>query len=228
MSKFITSSIGRKYVMAVTGIFLFGFVVAHMLGNLQIYLGQDALNSYAEHLEEMPWLLWPARVFLLLTLLTHIFVSMSLAIENRAARPVRYAHQNTIQASYASRTMVMSGIIIFLFIVYHLLHFTFGKIQPQFFEHMDVKGREDVYGMVVHGFQNIYVSASYIAAMAVLCLHLSHGLQSLFQSLGIRTQKTGPWIKKMALSLSLFIFIGNASIPISILLGLIKLPGGGV
>ena len=228
MFKFLTSSIGRKYVMAVTGIFLFGFVVVHMLGNLQIYLGQDALNSYAEHLEEMPLLLWPARTFLLVTLLTHIVVAISLANENRAARPVRYAYRDTIQASYAFRTMVMSGIIIFLFIVYHLLHFTFGKIQPQFFEHTDPKGREDVYGMVVHGFQNVYVSAAYVAAMGVLCLHLSHGLQSLFQSLGVRTEKIGPWIKKIAIGLSLFIFIGNSSIPISVLLGLIKLPGGGV
>ena len=226
MLKLLKSSVGRKYVMAVTGIFLFGFVVVHMLGNLQIYLGQDALNDYAKHLEEMPFLLWPARVFLLATLLIHICVSMSLAFENRAARPVPYACNDTVVASYASRTMVMSGIIIFLFIVYHLMHFTFGKVQPQFFEQVDAKGREDVYGMVVHGFQNIYVAASYIAAMAVLCFHLSHGLQSLFQSLGIRSERNGPFFKKFAVVMSLFIFIGNSSIPISVLLGYLKLPGG--
>ena len=214
--------------MAVTGIFLFGFVVVHLLGNLQIYLGQDALNDYAKHLEELPMLLWPARIFLLTALLIHIFVACSLAIENRRARPVRYVYKDTIQASYASRTMVMSGVIILLFIVYHLLHFTFGKVQPQFFEQTDLRGREDVYGMVVHGFGNVYVAASYIAAMAVLCLHLSHGLQSLFQSLGIRSEKTGPLLKKFAIGVSLLIFIGNSSIPVSILLGLVKMPGGGV
>ena len=214
--------------MALTGIFLFGFVVIHMLGNLQIYRGQDALNDYARHLEEMPLLLWPARAFLLASLLIHILVAFSLAIENRRARPVRYHYRDTIQASYASRTMVMSGVIIFLFIVYHLLHFTFGKVQPQFFEQLDSKGREDVYGMVVHGFQDIRVALSYIAAMAVLCFHLSHGLESLFQSLGIRSEKTGSLIKKFAIGMSLLIFIGNCSIPVSILLGLVGMPAGGV
>ncbi len=208
--------------MAVTGLLLLGFVIVHMLGNLQIFLGPDALNDYSKHLKEMPLLLWPARIFLLITLVTHILVSMSLAIENRNARPVRYAAQDTIQASYASRTMVMSGIIIFLFIIYHLLHFTFGKIQPQFFEHLDPKGRQDVYGMVVYGFQNIYVSASYIFAMAVLCFHLSHGIMSLFQSLGLSSEATAPLFKKTAIGLSLLIFIGNCSIPASVLLGFVR------
>ena len=227
MNSFLTSSVGRKYVMAVTGIFLFGFVVVHMLGNLQIYLGQDALNDYAKHLEELPYLLWPARIFLLITLVIHIFVAFSLAIENRAARPVRYAKQGTVQASYASRTMVMSGVIIFLFIVYHLLHFTWGKIQPQFFEQLDAKGREDLYGMVVHGFGNVYISAFYIFAMGVLCFHLSHGLESLFQSLGLRSKSMEPLLRKIAITLALFVFIGNCSIPVSVLLGFIKMPGGG-
>ena len=226
MFNYLKSSIGRKQIMAVTGLLLFGFVVAHMLGNLQIYLGQDALNDYAKHLEELPLLLWPARVILLTTLIVHIFVSMSLAAENRAARPVRYQVYGTVHASYASRTMVVSGILIFIFIGYHLLHFTFGQVQPQFFEHLDAKGREDVYGMVVHGFQNIYVSASYVFAMAVLCLHLSHGLQSLFQSLGLRSRAAAPFLSTMSAAVSLLIFIGNSSIPVSVLLGLVKMPGG--
>jgi len=223
----LKSSIGRKQVMAVTGLILFGFVVVHMLGNLQIFLGQDALNDYAKHLEELPFLLWPARGILLVTLITHMFVSISLARENRAARPVRYDRYNTIQASYASRTMVISGILIFLFIVYHLLHFTFGRIQPQFFEQLDAKGREDTYAMVVHGFQNIYVSGSYILAMSVLCFHLSHGLQSLFQSLGLRSESAGPLLRKAAVAVSLLIFIGNSSIPVCVLLGFLQMPGGG-
>ncbi len=218
---------GRKSVMAVTGLLLFGFVIIHMIGNLQLFLGQDALNDYAKHLVEMPLLLWPARVVLLAILVTHIFVSMSLAKENRVARPVRYTQGATIQASYASRTMVMSGIIIFLFIVYHLLHFTFGKIQPQFYDQLDAEGRKDVYGMIVYGFQNIYVSGAYVTAMAVLCFHLSHGLQSLFQSLGLRSNALAPLLKKMAVGLSLFIFIGNTSIPLSILLGFVRMPGVG-
>ena len=212
--------------MAVTGILLFGFVVVHMLGNLQIFLGADALNDYAKHLAELPWLLWPARTVLLTALVTHIAVAASLGNENRKARPVGYVKDATIRASYASRTMMMSGVIIFLFIVYHLAHFTFGKVQPQFFEHLDSKGREDVYSMVVLGYRNAFVSVSYVAAMAVLCLHLSHGLQSLFQSLGLRDEKCGPWLKKFALAASLLILLGNCSIPAAAYFGLLKIPGG--
>ncbi len=211
--------------MAVTGAFLFGFVLAHLLGNLQIFLGQNALNDYAKHLMEIPLLLWPARIFLLTTLIVHVAVAISLTRENRAARPVGYLKQETIQASYASRTMVMSGLIVFLFIVYHLLHFTWGKVQPQFFDQLDAQGRRDVYGMVVHGFQNPMVCASYILAMAVLCLHLSHGLQSLFQSLGLRCAKSEALIRKAVVGLSLFIFLGNCSIPLAAYFGFLS-PGG--
>ncbi len=214
--------------MAGTGFLLFGFVVVHMLGNLQIFLGPDAFNDYAKHLQGLPMLLWPARAILLALLLIHVAVAVNLARENRAARPIRYARSETIQATYASRTMVASGIIVFLFIVYHLLHFTLGKIQPQYFHQLDPKGRHDVFAMVVYGFQNVYVSASYIAAMAVLCLHLRHGLESLFQSVGLRNEKNAPCFKGFAVSVSLLIFLGNTSIPLAILSGLLKIPSGGV
>lgn len=226
MCDFLKSSIGRKYVMAVTGFLLFGFVVVHMLGNLQIFLGPDALNDYAKHLADLPMLLWPARIFLLIVLVLHIATAVSLGSGNRAARPVGYVKDATIRATYASRTMMMSGVIIFLFIVYHLLHFTFGKVQPQFFEHLDAKGREDVYAMVVLGFRNLYVSASYIIAMAALCLHLSHGLQSLFQSLGLREESCGRNLRNFSRATALLIFAGNSSIPAAAFLGLLKLPGG--
>ncbi len=227
MRNFLSSSVGRKYVMAVTGILLFGFVVIHLLGNLQIFLGQDALNDYAKHLRGLPLLLWPARFFLLGILFIHIGVAVSLGLENRQARPVGYIHETTIQASYASRTMLMSGLVVFLFIVYHLLHFTFGTIQPQFYEQLDAKGRLDVYSMVIHGFKNLYVSAFYMAAIGSLCFHLSHGIQSLFQSLGLRRQDQEVGLKIFSAGISLLIFIGNISIPVSILLGFVKLPSGG-
>lgn len=213
--------------MAVTGLLLFGFVFVHMLGNLQIFLGQDALNDYAKHLADLPALLWPARVVLLSLLLLHIGTAISLSFENRRARPVRYVRETTIQASYASRTMMMSGVIVFLFIVYHILHFTLGRVQPQFYGHLDAHGHKDVYSMVVLGFQNVFVSASYIVAMAALCLHLSHGFQSLFQSLGLRDEKSGPCLTKLSRALALLIFIGNSSIPVAILLGLVHMPKGG-
>ncbi len=212
--------------MAATGLLLFGFVVVHMLGNLQIFLGQDVFNDYAKHLQELPLLLWPARIILLALLLVHVAVAMNLAAENRAARPVRYAHYGTIQASYASRTMVFSGIIVFLFIVYHLLHFTFGKVQPEFYHQLDAKGRNDIYAMVVFGFQSVYVSASYIAAMAVLCWHLYHGLQSMFQSVGLRSERSAACLEHFSVATSLVIFAGNCSIPAAVLMGLLKMPRG--
>lgn len=225
---FLKSSIGKKAVMAVTGFFLFGFVLVHMLGNLQIFLGPEALNSYAEHLEDLPFLLWPARLFLLTTLIVHMTVGIQLAIENKNARGlVPYAVKNTVQASVASRTMVMSGLIIFAFIVYHLLHFTWGVTNPEFFHLTDTKGREDVYSMVVLSFRNVYISAAYIFAMAVLCLHLSHGIPSFFQSLGFNDEKWMPKLKCFGIAAAVIIFIGNSSIPAAALLHFLK-PAAGV
>lgn len=218
----LKSSIGRKFVMALTGIFLLGFVIAHMIGNLQIFLGAEAINSYAEHLEEMPYLLWPARIFLLVTLSLHVVSAISLAIQNKNARPIAYSHQSTIQASYASRTMVMSGVIILAFIIFHLAHFTFGRIHPEFAELADIEGRHDVYSMVILGFQDKTVSAIYIFAMTLLCLHLSHGISSFFQSIGLSNQKSQEKFKKLAKLIALAIFVGNTSIPIASMLGILQ------
>ncbi len=223
----LKSSVGKKAVMAVTGVFLFGFVIAHMLGNLQIFLGQDALNEYAEHLEELPFLLWPARVFLLTTLIIHMATGIVLAIENKKARPIPYIQKATVQASAASRTMVMSGLIIFAFIVYHLLHFTWGVTNPEFFHLVDSKGREDVYSMVILSFQNISISAAYLFAMAVLCFHLGHGLPALFQSLGFNNEKWMPKFELSGKAAALLIFIGNSSVPLAALLHFLK-PVAGV
>ncbi len=214
--------------MAVTGLFLFGFVVMHMLGNLQIFLGQEALNRYAEALEDLPELLWPARVFLLASLMLHVWSASLLAIENRRARPTTYVTKSYVRASYASRTMMMSGLIVFFFIIYHLLHFTFGVIEPQYAHLVDSKGRDDVFSMVVLGFRHRSVSLTYITAMAVLGLHLSHGVSSLFQSLGLSDERRQPFFDGLARAAAFLIFIGNSSIPVSILTGLIHLPGKGV
>ncbi|MGH7198212.1 MAG: succinate dehydrogenase cytochrome b subunit [Candidatus Omnitrophota bacterium] len=223
---FLKSSIGKKAVMAVTGLLFAGFVVAHMLGNLQIFLGQEPLNAYAKKLQGMPLLLWPARVSLLLIFVVHMWVSIKLAIENKKARPVAYASQNTVQASLASRTMMLSGMVIFAFVAYHLLHFTFGATNPEFFHLVDAKGRHDVYSMSVLSFRHVGISASYIFAMFVLCLHLSHGLASFPQSLGLNNEKCLPALKVFANTVALLIFIGNSSIPLAVIFNVIKLPGG--
>jgi succinate dehydrogenase / fumarate reductase cytochrome b subunit len=221
------TSIGKKAIMALTGLALFGFVMMHMIGNLQIFLGQDALNGYAEFLEDTGELLWVARAVLLSCLVLHVTTAVMLSRENRAARPVRYTHEGTVQASYASRTMLMSGLIVFAFIIYHLLHFTLGKVHPQYaalHEILDSKGREDVYSMVVASFHNVWISAAYVGAMIPLCMHLSHGFQSLFQSLGLNHSKYTPLIRKASLVFSLLIFAGNTSIPLACLFDLVKIP----
>ncbi len=216
------SSIGRKMIVAVTGFILLGFVIAHLLGNLQIFLGAEWLNDYAQHLADLPLLLWPARIFLLLTLIVHIVTSLTLAIENKKARPTPYVFKATVQASVASRTMVISGLLIFLFIAYHLLHFTFGITNPEFFHLLDSKGRHDVYSMVILSYQNYWISIVYILAMIVLYLHLSHGAPNFLQSLGLTNEKTLGRIGVIGNAVAWFLLIGNCSIPIAIMAGLIQ------
>ena len=182
---YINTSVGKKVIMAFTGLALYGFVIMHMLGNLQIFAGPEKLNAYGQFLQSLGGLLWAARFGLLAAAGAHIFVAVRITLENRAARPIAYHRQHTNVASYASRTMKYSGLIVFAFIVYHLLHFTFGVTDPSAHTLKDNMGRHDIYGMVIAGFSNPIVSASYIFAMGLLCMHLSHGFFSLFQSLGI-------------------------------------------
>jgi succinate dehydrogenase / fumarate reductase cytochrome b subunit len=215
------SSLGKKYIMAITGLLLFLFVIVHMLGNLQVYIGRDAMNAYAALLKSKPALLWTARAGLFIIAVLHIFSALQLAAENRAARPQPYATGKPI-ATYASRTILVSGLIILAFIVYHLMHFTFGVTNPEFMEMHDPLARHDVYGMVISAFRNPWVSVFYIVSMGLLCLHLSHGVSSIFQSLGIRRRKTLAAFNRFAQVSAIVIFVGNCSIPISILAGVVK------
>ena len=221
LSRAYRSSLGKKYVMAITGLLLFLFVIVHMAGNLQVYLGREPMNAYAELLKSKPGLLWTARLGLFIIAVLHIISALQLAAENRAARPQPYAEGKPI-ASLASRTILLSGLIIFAFIVYHLMHFTVGVTNPDFMDLHDPLGRHDVYQMVVEAFRNPYVSAFYIISMALLCLHLSHGVSSLFQSLGIRRKATVAAFNSFAQIAAIVVFIGNCSIPISILAGVVK------
>ena len=215
------SSLGKKYIMAITGFLLFLFVIVHMLGNLQVYLGPEPMNAYAALLKSKPALLWTARVGLLVLAILHITSAVQLAAENRAARPERYAEGKPI-ASFASRTILVSGLIIFAFVIYHLMHFTFGVTNPEFMRLEDLNAQHDVYRMVVLGFSNPWVTAFYLISMGLLCLHLSHGLSSMFQSLGIRSKANLRLVTGFARAAALVVFIGNCSIPISILAGVVK------
>jgi succinate dehydrogenase cytochrome b subunit len=178
------------------------------------------MNAYADLLKSKPTLLWTARIVLFVIAVIHIVSALQLAAENRAARPQPYTEGKPI-ATLASRTILLSGLIIFAFVVYHLMHFTFGVTDPSFLELHDPLGRHDVYTMVVEGFRNPFVSAFYIVSMGLLCLHLSHGVSSLFQSLGIRRKSTVGALNRFARIAAVIIFIGNCSIPIAILTGLV-------
>jgi succinate dehydrogenase / fumarate reductase cytochrome b subunit len=216
------SSLSKKYVMALTGLVLFGFVVAHLLGNLTIFLGADWLNAYAEHLEELPIVLWPARAILLSALIAHMVIAIRLTIENKKARPIGYTKDATVQASLASRTMLLSGFAIFFFIIFHLLHFTFNKIHPEFSRFLTTEGHEDVYSMVILSFRDKWISLSYIAALSFLALHLSHGLSSFPQSLGLLSEKNLPCARKFAKAAALLIFLAYVSIPVCAWVGWLK------
>jgi succinate dehydrogenase / fumarate reductase cytochrome b subunit len=224
--KFFQSSLGKKYLMAGTGLILFGFVLMHMLGNLQIFLGPDALNRYAHFLQSTPELLWVARLGLLAMAGVHIWSAIQLSAENRAARPTGYLGRPTpVAASYASRTMLMSGLIIAIFIIYHLLHFTVQvpavNLTGQDFRTLlePRTKHHDVFRMMVIGYSNAWVSGFYVLGMALLCLHLSHGVSAMFQSLGLKTKRFGKLIDRFALVSAVVIFAGNCSIPVAILLG---------
>ncbi len=218
------SSVGKKFIMAASGLLLFGFVLAHLIGNLQVFLGPEAINRYGHFLQSNMEIIWPARIGLLVLVLLHIWSAVKLSAENKAARPQPYAKHEIVAASYASRTMLMSGLIILAFIIYHLLHFTvqtkvINLTGTDFTTLMDAEGRHDVFGMMVRGFSNPLVSIFYIIGMFLLFLHLSHGLGAMFQSLGWKSHAYAALIARFAQVVSWLIFLGYISIPIAILCG---------
>jgi succinate dehydrogenase / fumarate reductase cytochrome b subunit len=215
------SSLGSKFLMALTGLGLTGFVIAHMIGNLQVFSGRDALNSYAAALKHLGGLLWAFRIGLLLIFVLHIIYGLRLWFANRAARPVLYHFKKYRQASLASRTMLWTGCVILAFVLFHLAHFTFLWVNPSYAELHDDQGRHDVYAMTILGFRNPMISLLYIIAIALLAIHLSHGIQSLFQSLGLSHPHWTPMIKMIGGALAVIIFVGNTSMPLAVLFRII-------
>jgi len=223
---FIRSSIGSKMLMAVTGIALVLFVIIHMVANLQIFMGPVAINSYGHHLRQLPPLLWGARGGLLLVVVLHIGSAIRLTLQNRAARPRAYAYTDYRAAGYASRTMALSGLILFAFIAFHLAHYTLLWVDTSFQGFTDQMGRHDIYHMVIVGFSNYWVSALYIIAVWLLCSHLSHCIPSYFQTLGLRHPKYTPGIEKSGPVIAGLIFLGFISVPIAVMAKWITLAGG--
>ena len=221
--EFYRSYVGKKVVMAVTGIIVFGFVLVHMMGNLKLYQGPETFNAYAQWLREMgkPFLgrsyaLWIFRVGLIAAFGLHILSAYQVTVHNWRARPVKYSRKDRIQMGYAERTMRWGGVILGLFILYHLAHLTWGFkwVHPTF-------AADNVYQNVIAGFKIWWVSGIYIAAQVFLGLHMYHGLWSMFQSLGWSGESGGrDWRRLFSASFATVVAVGNISFPVSVQLGL--------
>lgn len=219
---FYRSAIGKKAVMAVTGLILFGFVLGHMAGNLKAFLGAGAFNHYAEWLRSVGepavphgGLLWVARAVLLVAVVLHIHAATTLTLAARRARPVSYARREAVQVDYAARTMRWGGVILLLYVIYHLLHFTFGSAHPDF-----VPG--DPYHNLVTAFRVPWVVAVYVAANLVLGFHLYHGLWSLFQSLGWNHPRYNRWRRGFAVLFAIVVTAGFVAVPLAVAAGVVR------
>ncbi len=212
------SSIGKKLVVALTGLVLVLFLAGHLSGNLLMYVGRDAFNEYAHFLHTMLHGagVWIARVVLLVMLVLHVVATISLTRQNRAARQA-YEYKATIQASKSSRIMIISGLTILAFVIFHILHYTV-RVNAELAQ----IGEEDPFGMVVLGFKNLWVVIFYIISITLLCSHLSHGVASIFQTLGVRSKKASSAIRGLSNLYTLVIWAGFISIPISVLVGIIQ------
>lgn len=211
------TTVGKKAALAVSGLVLFGYVIAHMVGNLQVFLGPEVLNSYAQMLHSSVALLWGARLVLLVAVVVHIWMMIELYERSYAARPMRYKRVETRYVSYASAAMKFTGPALLLFIAFHIMHFTTPGLALGDYQHDPV----DVYSNVVQAFQIPWVAATYILANLFLGMHLFHGAWSLLQSLGLNHPRYNRPRKRIAQSLALFVTVGNISMPLAIVTGMI-------
>ena len=215
MFGFYHSTIGKKIIVALTGIILVGFVMGHLLGNLQVFVDAQQFNDYAAYLKKTKPLLWGTRLVLLISVFFHILCTVQLTRQNRQSRPEKYSEKKNLISSLASRTMIFGGLFLVIYIVYHLLHFTVGSAHPEF-------SHTDIYRNVVIGFSHIGVSLFYILGMVALGFHLYHGVWSLFQTLGLNHPKYNIWRRVLATTVSLVIAGGYISIPLGVLMGVVR------
>lgn len=228
LKPYFAGTVGQKMVVAVTGILLVGFVIAHMLGNLQIFGGPDMINGYARKLKDLGPLLWTMRIGLLVVFVVHILVSLSLKKRSLDARPIGYQHPAIIQATFGSLTMPQTGLLILAFTVYHIAHFTLGLTQTAngtnflALETATDPKLHDVYRMMIVGFTNPFVSITYLAAQIVLFIHVRHGVGSVFQTLGLNTPRTSKAVRWLALAVAGLVFLGNVAIVAAVWGGLVR------
>lgn len=212
----LKSSVGKKIVMAATGVILILFITGHVLGNMTLYAGPNGINSYAEHLHSLGPLLWVIRLVMLAIFVTHIWIGIALTLENKAARPVNYNQKENLRTGFAAQTMWISGILLLIFVCYHIAQFTLHKVGvPADAIMYDATGRFDVYTMVVTSFKQIKLNVVvYIFFMIFLLLHVSHGFGSFFQSLGLNRASTIPKFNGFGKLYALVVFLAYISIPL--------------
>jgi succinate dehydrogenase / fumarate reductase cytochrome b subunit len=234
-----SSTVGGKSLVALTGAVAVAYVIGHLSGNLLLWQGRGAINSYAQFLKSKAALLWAVRAFLLAAFVLHVYLALRLNLRNRRARPVPYAHEETVQASWASRHMVLTGLVLLLFVVFHLAHYTwhvvkpavvvdaqgvehavnYGDLRERYVENGEVKYRPDVYSMVYYGFKNPLITGLYIVCMLMLLSHLSHGIGSLFQSLGLSGARSRPVLAQLGVAVAILVGAGNIALPLSVYFG---------
>ena len=214
---FYGSMVGKKVVMGVTGVIGIGFVILHSLGNLLIFQGSTALNAYSHFLKSSAELLWALRTVLIVAVVVHVIAAVQLTRQSRAARPTGYVKHESQVATVASRTMRWGGVLLLIFIVFHILHFTTGTIRPTgAFSH------EDVYSNVVGSFRIWWVALFYVVAMIALGLHLFHGAWSSMRSIGVSPPSPHPLHRRLALLIAVFVWAAFTSVPVAVFLGLVR------
>jgi len=221
----LKSSVGRKLTMAVTGVILVLFIIGHVLGNMSIFVGPEGINAYAVHLRDLGPLLWVVRLVMLVVFVVHVWLGIQLTMENKSARPVGYQQKKNLVTTFAAQTMVISGLVLLAFVVYHVLHFTFhvGVDNVDQLAKAWMGEHFDVYTMVVVGFGKAINVLVYVAAMILLFFHVSHGFQSFLQTLGLSNECVQPKYQAVGKLVALVVSIGFISIPVLIMVGIVKL-----
>ena len=223
ISQIFCSTIGQKFLVALTGLFMILFLIMHLAGNLEIFAGPNAVNTYAAFLRTMPKVLWAFRILLIVSVVMHVWLTISLARRSKLARPDAYALKKSRKASLASRTMLLSGVTVLAFVFYHLAHYTFGVVSPEIMDLHDDLGRHHVYNMMVMGFSHPLVSGFYILAISLLAWHLSHGVSSAARTLGVTDKSLYEKIRIAGMVFAGIIAALYISIPLSVLLGIVPL-----
>jgi succinate dehydrogenase / fumarate reductase cytochrome b subunit len=216
----LKSSVGRKILMAITGQLMVLFVIVHLLGNSSIFIGPNGINSYAEHLHSLGPLVWVFRLAMLTFFLVHGIFGIQVSLENSAANPAKYAVNRKLKRGFASENMIWTGVLLSIFVIYHISHFTLRVTSDVAAFAGQVPG--NVFGMVTTSFSHGIIAATYVGAMVVLCLHLFHGIQSFFQTMGWNNAKSLPVISQVGRALAVVFLVGYSSIPVFILVGIIK------